>query len=330
MNSGISIIIPTYNREKFIGEAIKSVLQQDYEGNIEIIVSDDGSTDKTIDIAKSFGDKVLVALKPENCNTQGVAANRNRGIRLASQPFVSFLDSDDFYLPGHLKKLALRLQKNKSHGFAFCRMLELKEENGKYLFKPWTHGFIFKNDIRNPVVSRIKIVHTNSIMFRKKVFDEIGYFNESYSNGEDGDLWMRVSEVYKGAFSDHYGAVYRCHHESGQLTKNSNIEIKKCFIKIYNDAILRYYELRMKDKFRLFQLKHWLLIYVYREKKLCYYWQYLLLIIKYPLSYIRLLPIKFNEYLENISKSDWNSLNFHVNKNQMNQEVHFLNHKQNH
>ena len=151
------------------------------------------------------------------------------------------------------------------------------------------------------------------------VFDEVGYFNESYSNGEDGDLWMRISEIYKGTFSDHYGAVYRSHHDSGQLTKNSDTEIKKCFIKIYNKAISRYYKLGLKDMMRLFQLKHWLLVYRYREKKLYYYWQYLLLIIQYPLSYIRLLPIKFNEYIENSNKSDWNSFDFYLNKNQMNQ-----------
>lgn len=312
MNSGISIIIPTYNREKFIGEAIRSVLQQDYEGNIEIIVSDDGSTDKTIDIAKSFGDKVIVGLKPGNCNKQGVAANRNRGIHLASQPFVSFLDSDDFYLPGHLKKLALCLQKNQSLGFAFCRMLELKGENGKYLFKPWTHSFIFKNDIRNPVVSRIKIIHTNSIMFRRNVFGEIGYFNESFSNGEDGDLWMRVSEVYKGAFSDHYGAVYRCHHGVAQLTKNSEDEINKCFINIYNNAISRYYKLELIDSQRIFQLKHWLIICKYRKTRKQYYFNLFKLILFYPLNFLRALPVHLSEIFENRRTRIWHDLDIYL------------------
>ncbi|MEO8720428.1 MAG: glycosyltransferase [Ginsengibacter sp.] len=308
MDAGISVIIPTYNREKFIGEAIKSVLQQDYENKIEIIVTDDGSTDKTIEIAKSFGDKVIVALKPDNCNSQGVAANRNRGIRLATQPFVSFLDSDDFYLPGHLKKLAQCLEKNQSLGFAFCRLLELKEENNKYLFKPWTHIYLFENDIKNLVVSRIKIVHTNSIMLRRNIFDEIGLFNESYSNGEDGDLWMRVSEVYKGSFSDHYGAVYRCHHGVAQLTKNSEEEIKQCFINIYTNAISRYYKLNLKDSQRIFQLQHWLIICKFRNTRKQYYSKLLGLICAYPFCYLKTLPVRFSEILENRKSRIWHNL----------------------
>ncbi|MDE3185557.1 MAG: glycosyltransferase [Bacteroidota bacterium] len=319
MIPGISVVIPTYNREKFIGEAIRSVLEQDYDGKIEIIISDDGSIDKTLEIAASFGNSVVILKKPKNCLNQGVAGTRNRGIKACTQEYISFLDSDDFYLPGNLKKLANKLISNNSLGFVFCRMLEVKDQNGENIFKPWTHKSIYKNDIRNPVVSRIKIVHTNSFLFRKTVFDEVGYFNESYPNGEDGDLWMRISEIYEGTFSDHYGAVYRSHHESGQLTKNSNTEIKKCFIKIYNDAISRYYKLELKDKLRLFQLKHWLLVYNYREKKLYYHWQYLLLIIQYPLSYIRLLPIKVKEYMEKHSGCHWNILDFYSNKSQVKQ-----------
>lgn len=55
------------------------------------------------------------------------------------------------------------------------------------MFRPWTHFKVFKEDIKNPVVSRSHIVHTNSFLFRKEVFEKVGNFNESYSNGEDGD-----------------------------------------------------------------------------------------------------------------------------------------------
>ncbi|MEO9210924.1 MAG: glycosyltransferase [Ginsengibacter sp.] len=310
MNSGISVIIPTYNREKFIGEAIRSVLQQDYEGNIEIIVSDDGSTDKTIDIVKSFGDKVIVILKPDNCNKQGVAANRNRGIRLASQPFVSFLDSDDFYLPGHLKNIASSLNRNADFGFAFCRILEMKEINGKELFRLWTHASIFKNDIKNIAVSRSRVVHTNAFIFRRHVFDTVGFFDEAYSNGEDTDLWMRISENYKGTFSDHIGAVYRIDHNMSQLTKNATGHLKNCYAEIHEKAIKRYYQIGLKDNNRLFKLKQWLLICYYRPERWKYYTRYFILIFEFPITFIKRTPLFFSECLERQKSNKWKELKY--------------------
>ena len=81
MNNGISVIIPVYNRELFIKEAIQSFLSQDYEGIIEVLISDDGSTDRSLIIAESFGEKVKILRKPKNCLTQGVSSTRNRGLR---------------------------------------------------------------------------------------------------------------------------------------------------------------------------------------------------------------------------------------------------------
>jgi len=199
MKAGISVVIPAYNREQFIKEAIQSVLDQGYDGPLEIIVSDDGSTDGTISVATSFSDKVKIIRKPVGCKTQGVAGTRNRGIKACSQPFICFLDSDDFYLPGHLKRMASVFEKEPELGFAFCRSLEFKIENTAKLFKPWTRDRLFKNDIKNPVISRSKIVNTNSFIFRKEVFDTVGDFNEAYSNGEDGDCGCASANNSKGS-----------------------------------------------------------------------------------------------------------------------------------
>ncbi|MEO6837241.1 MAG: glycosyltransferase family A protein [Ginsengibacter sp.] len=284
MNTGISVIIPTYNREKFVGEAIESVLIQEYHGKIEIIISDDGSTDNTLSIASAFGDVVKTIKKPADCNSQGASGARNRGIAAATQPFLCFLDSDDFYVTGHLKKMAKVLEDDPNLGFVFCRILECEEKNGKRMFRQWTHPKVFKEDIKNPVVSRSHIVHTNSFMFRKEVFKKVGFFNETYSNGEDGDLWMRISELYKGAFADHFGAIYKISHNDNQLSKNKEDEIKECYFKIYKKAISRYYKLNLKDHYRIFKLKHILLNLSFKNKKNTYYPRYLGLILRYPVS----------------------------------------------
>ena len=309
MKPGISVIIPTYNRENFIGEAIESVLQQDYSGKIEIIVSDDGSTDKTIEIANSFGNKVIVALKPTNCTSQGVASNRNRGIRLASQQLITFLDSDDFYLPGHLQNISSSLD-NNDFGFSFCRILKMQEINGKKLFKPWTRATVFKNDIKNIAVSRTRIVHTNAFIFRRDVFDIVGYFDEEYTNGEDTDLWMRISEKFKGTFSNHFGAVYRIQHNMSQLTKNDAGLLKQCYTEIHKKAIQRYYKMEMKDDDRLFKLKHWLLVYNYRQDRWNYYIKYFMLIIKFPKTFIRRIPLFLSEFQERQKSNQWKDLKY--------------------
>jgi glycosyltransferase involved in cell wall biosynthesis len=299
MKKGVSVIIPVFNREHFVAEAIQSVIDQDYKGEIEIIITDDGSTDNTLDVAASFGNQVKILKKPNGCFTQGASASRNRGIGAASKEYICFLDSDDFYLPGHLNKMVTILENEIPLGFAFCRIMECQEIDNKRKFRPWTHQKIFKTDIKNPVVSRSHIVHTNSFMFRKEVFEKVGYFNESYQNGEDGDLWMRISEFYKGAFVNHFGAIYKTRHDYTQLSKTKKDENKDAYFKIYSAAVSRYYTLGLKSPFRIFKLKHMLLHLQFQNKKYIYYTKYLKLIIRYPFSlYYILRQYHYNAKIE--------------------------------
>ncbi|HEY5587817.1 MAG TPA: glycosyltransferase family A protein [Candidatus Paceibacterota bacterium] len=286
---GISIIIPTYNREQFIEEAIQSVLDQEYEGRLEIIVSDDGSSDRTLEIAESFNNRVTVLRKPANCLTQGASSTRNRGIRASSEPYICFLDSDDFFLPGHLKKISLALESEQNLGFAFCRTLEIKEEKDTRLFKAWTRVHITKNDILYPVISKNNIVCTNVFIFQKYVFDKVGVFNETYMNGEDGDMWMRISEQYKGTFVDYFGAVRR-KHEFNQISDTRNRAVLKCHSEIYKNACKRYYQSGIKDFYRIFRLR--ILVFKYR----IYYFTLFFYIYRYYINYKNTQNTKSNDW----------------------------------
>jgi glycosyltransferase involved in cell wall biosynthesis len=252
---GISIIIPVYNRQAFLEEAIKSVLKQNYEGQLEIIVSDDGSTDQSLQIASSFGEQVRIVLKPDKSKSQGVSGTRNRGIAVATQPYVAFLDSDDFYLPNHLIRMANVMESNQKLGFVFSRCLQMKEESGKRLFAPWTRNKLSKRDIRYLLVSNSNVVHTNTFLFKRSVFESVGVFNESYSNNEDGDMWMRVSECNEGAFLDHFGAVYRTKHGFSQLTSISVQQLSDSYQDVIADALDRCKSQSIKDRYRLFRLR---------------------------------------------------------------------------
>jgi len=258
---GVSIIIPTFNREKFVAKAIDSVLQQDYDGEIEIIISDDGSTDRTVEIARGFGDMVKILLKPSTCKNQGASATRNRALLASTHSYICFLDSDDLFLPGHIMKMVTAIQANKGVGFAFCRVLEMDDSKNTAMFRQWTKERITSRDISNIGVSKHNVAHTNGFIFRKQVFEAAGTFNELYKNGEDTDLWMRINELYKGAFSDHYGAVRR-RHDYNQLTDNSQVAIVENHYKIFKNALTRYFELGIRNHYRLGKLL--LLVFKYQ------------------------------------------------------------------
>ena len=244
---GVSVIIPVYNRGKYIRKAIDSVLEQEFDGKVEVIVVDDGSTDDSIEIVNSYGDRIVFVQKPNYCQTQGAASARNRGIRIATQEFVSFLDSDDFYLPGFIKNMVEILKQNEDYGFAFCRLNKIDENN---LLSVWTRQKITKMDILYPFLFRSFGINTDTIILRRSVFDVIGFFREDLTNGEDGDLWMRISEHYRGIFLDMEGAVYRYNH-GAQLTKNEKMHVNSCAETIFIAALERNLFKNDRDDLRL-------------------------------------------------------------------------------
>jgi len=312
---GISVIIPVYNRESFISTAISSVLMQNYDGNLEIIISDDGSTDKTLEIAKSFLYKnsqenisIIILNKPEDCKTQGVSSTRNRALRIATHEYISFLDSDDYYLPNHLNKAVKFLENNEYLSFVFCRIIEERTLKDRKYYRPFTKLKPTKNDIKNIVVVGSSIEHTISFVFKCKIFCSVGNFNENYTNGEDGDLWMRISERFAGGFLNYYGAVYRTFHSSNQLTNNCN-EIKRLqSMIIFKEAINRYFSLGLHDKYRLFALRFILLFLTYPTKPMLYYYKYFLLWFQFPKqAFIRLFSKLIRIYYKK-SQYRWRDL----------------------
>ncbi len=179
----VSVIIPSHNRAWALEGAIESVLAQDYH-DYEIIVVDDGSTDKTIKILSSYPDICL--LKQQH---RGVSAARNAGIAQASGDLIAFLDSDDKWLPG---KLATQVAFFNTHPQALiCQTEEIWIRNGIQVNPRKRHqkysGMIFERSLE------LCIVSPSAVMARRCLFDEIGVFDESLPACEDYDLWLRVA-----------------------------------------------------------------------------------------------------------------------------------------
>jgi glycosyltransferase involved in cell wall biosynthesis len=179
----VSVVIPTHNRAGMVGEAIESVLNQDFP-DYEVIVVDDGSTDDTPDILCSFGGRIEV-IRQEN---RGVSAARNRGIHCASGELIAFLDSDDLWLPG---KLAAQVEFFQHHPDAvICQTEEIWVRNGRRVNPGFRHkkrsGMIFEPSLA------LCLVSPSAVMIRRKLFDTVGVFDESLPACEDYDLWLRI------------------------------------------------------------------------------------------------------------------------------------------
>jgi glycosyltransferase involved in cell wall biosynthesis len=187
VNLQISVVIPTFNREKTIRRAIDSVLNQDLLP-CEIIVVDDGSTDKTYNILKSYNTQIKAITQIHS----GVSSARNRGIKEAKGLWIAFLDSDDEWLPNKLSEQFAYLQKHPK-----TRILQSDEQwirnkkkvntNKKYLKKS---GNIFKDCLKTCIVSPSTVICERFLLL------EIGGFDEDLPVCEDYDLWIRIAARY--------------------------------------------------------------------------------------------------------------------------------------
>ncbi len=185
----ISVIIPTYNRANFIKATIKSVLNQTVKVD-EIIVVDDGSSDKTKDILKTFKD--VIYIKQEN---KGVSSARNKGIAACRNDWICFLDSDDIWEKEKIEKQII-FHKENPH-ILFSHTDELWLFNGKRI-KQKKHqqkpsGFCFKENLP------LTLIGASTVMIHKSLLKE-EFFDEDLKVCEDYDLWLRILYKYELGF----------------------------------------------------------------------------------------------------------------------------------
>jgi glycosyltransferase involved in cell wall biosynthesis len=174
----VSVIIPVYNGEAFLKEAFESIRQQEYE-LLEIIIVDDGSTDKTKEIAASFEKEVRYIYQPNS----GLPATRNRGVKMARGDVIAFLDVDDLWSKDKIR-LQIALLRNSPSAeivLGYTQIMTLTGIiDGIHVFKEWGA----------PVLA----MSVGGAVFRKSVFDKIGLFDEIQRYCDDWDWFMRARE----------------------------------------------------------------------------------------------------------------------------------------
>jgi glycosyltransferase involved in cell wall biosynthesis len=196
-----SIILPTYNRASLLPGSIGSVIKQSYQG-WELVVVDDGSTDNTQDVVKSFNDPRIKYVYQNNSER---SAARNKGIDYASGTWICFLDSDDEYLPEHLEVLNIFLMNNSAPRFIVTgSIIDYKHSQKK-------HPLMDKN--ANQLIElATKFVLMNSICVHKQLLEK-ERFNTSYSLWEDTHLWLRIAAQYPVYQIAQYTVVQHVHEQ---------------------------------------------------------------------------------------------------------------------
>jgi predicted O-linked N-acetylglucosamine transferase (SPINDLY family)/glycosyltransferase involved in cell wall biosynthesis len=232
----VSICIPTYNGEAFIEETIKSAIAQTYP-NIELIVSDDGSTDRTIAIAQSFQSQTSADFRIILHRNYGLSQNWNFCIEQAKGEYIKFLFQDDLLAPECIAKMVALAKKDQDIGMVFSpRGITIAEDEShpilrkasqsiKDLHKSWSNLKSIQpgqelladtNCLNNPIN---KIGEPSTVLIAARVFAEIGLFDSGLSQYVDLDMWWRIMGNYHIGFVDEKLSSLRIHPEQ-QTWKN--------------------------------------------------------------------------------------------------------------
>ena len=225
MNKMISVIIPTYNRCKLLIRSVRSVLKQSYK-NIEVIVIDDCSTDKTEEYIKKIKDNRLKYIKLRK--NHGACYARNIGICKAKGEFIAFQDSDDIFYKDKLEIQLKNMLKNKSD-LDFCKLKVIVNKNIWNFPNDEQDKKIIRGNILNELCKG-NIISTQSILVKREVLADIK-FDENLPRFQDYDLVLRIALKYNISYTnDALAEVYRQNDSisnSDEKLNNACIEMLK-------------------------------------------------------------------------------------------------------
>lgn len=228
----ISVLMPVYNAEKFLNEAIDSILNQTFK-DFEFLIINDGSTDRSKEIILSYKDPRIRYF--ENKKNLGLSATLNKGLDLAKADYVARMDADDVSLPDRLKTQLEIVKKDNNVGLVASWIVLIDENNNN---KGGWHTDRKNNspeEIFYTIFFENCLAHS-SVMFKKDIVLIIGRYNESFEKAQDYELWSRLAKLTKIVKIRKIGVKYRtyaqnttpkivnqqCHNEQKVFLRNVN------------------------------------------------------------------------------------------------------------
>ncbi len=214
-----TVIISLFNKENFIESTLKSVLNQSFS-DFEVLIINDGSTDKSEEKVLKFKDSRIKYFYKEN---GGVSSARNFGIEKAQSDYITFIDADDFWYPNFLQEMFENIN-NYPELKVFSAAIEV--ETSKKVF-PSSYSIVKTGDfeIVNYFEASLKetVICTSCAVIHQSVFEKVGNFDITLKSGEDTDMWIRIGLNYPILFS--WKILARYVYDAQSLTKNHKTTI---------------------------------------------------------------------------------------------------------
>lgn len=224
----VTVVIPAFNAEAYLGEALASICEQTLR-DVEVIVVDDGSTDGTVAVAERFGGRIDVRVVRQA--NAGPAAARNNGIRLARAAYCAFLDADDVMLPDRLAAQKSLLDSDRGLGLVHTDLMTFDDSGIIHRTRR-----AFSDPCGGDILDRLLLgnfITTSTVMAPTARLVDAGLFNVGRRISEDFELWLRMAARWRVGFIDRPLVRYR--RRSGSLsndklvTAHSALEVIETF-----------------------------------------------------------------------------------------------------
>jgi len=199
----VSVIIPTYNAARYLGDAIDSVLAQTYN-EFEVVVVDDGSTDETPTVVNKYDSRVRY-LSQQNA---GVAVARNRGISESRAKYVAFLDADDTWFPDKLERQMGLLAQSTAERVCYSAFLEVNQNLSPVGVR---RSLRYSNAFEDLLLRGNVIGSICTVVAERDLFEKLGGFDPSLSQCADWDMWVRIGAETEFLYLDDVLVTYRQH-----------------------------------------------------------------------------------------------------------------------
>jgi glycosyltransferase involved in cell wall biosynthesis len=231
----VSVVIPSWNQGRFIGRTLESILKQDYPGQVEIIVSDGGSTDETVEVLKSYGDRLIWW----SARDKGFVDAVTKGVARATGEILAVQSSDDYYLPGAFRAMARAFQQYPAASFISGGEYSIDlQGNIKGSSNPvgeiTPHTILFET-----------VPPQHATFVKRRFFEETGGMRVAVDMCADIDQWYRVAHLAPGHYISEMLAVYQLHPDQRTVTSD------KWFPNLVKMVELCEQEPRYGQKFRL-------------------------------------------------------------------------------
>ena len=228
----VSVIMSVYNGEKYLKEAIESILNQSFK-DFEFIVVDDGSTDKTPEILENYAkqdQRIKIITNSENI---GLTKSLNKGIKVSKGEYIARMDDDDIAMPERIKKQIEFLEKNPNFGVVGCNVIIINETGN------FVKNVVLPNNLMQVLKKRNYLAH-GSLVFQKAIIEQLGNYDEQMLYAQDYEMILRISKTFEVGFISEFLYKLRVH-------KNT-IFYKKFFSQMYYTALAKNKVLHKKGR----------------------------------------------------------------------------------